>query len=525
MTTKSRPKQRQASSEAAGLQQATAPPRATQAAPMSLQRALGNRATGRLLRPEIGVSEANGPEGAPLPPPLREKFSRLLDKPLDGVRLHVGDASAAAADALDARAYTVGQDIHFGRGEYAPASPAGERLIAHEVAHAVQQSRAAGPREATVSRAEDPSEVEAHHAADRLVAGQHATVRAPASAAIHRDQKGFSRSGSKAPKPTYNDALRAAGYVRDWFADTDKIAELLVQAELRAVGRFTQYSSKEYNETRHFILDAFDLALTALPAAAGLLAFFKHLRVGAAEKQLASTLKALDDKLNFLEREAKKFPEARNLIERGVNELKTTAKGSIHAAEETVRTAERAAARASGRLEKAHTVKLTQETIKQGAETHEKAESTTETRERADFEIETVGELAKLNARRVVQDIERRRSLIEWLDAFEDASGTVDLHLVEFVKTLLGPLPKVEGLEETIVKVGERFEVELYNKYYVSGGLVERILPEGGTPYWSGFPDKVEARIRQIPGAEEILLNNQALRHRRVLGSLPILLL
>ena len=48
-------------------------------------------------------------------------------------------AAGAAADALNARAFTVGQDMFFGPGQFAPDTSAGQRLIAHETAHTVQQ--------------------------------------------------------------------------------------------------------------------------------------------------------------------------------------------------------------------------------------------------------------------------------------------------------------------------------------------------------------------------------------------------
>src|SRR5262249_36509684 len=47
---------------------------------------------------------------------------------------------ADSARAIDAQAYTVGQDIVFGAGQYAPSTPAGQRLLAHELAHVVQQA-------------------------------------------------------------------------------------------------------------------------------------------------------------------------------------------------------------------------------------------------------------------------------------------------------------------------------------------------------------------------------------------------
>lgn len=56
------------------------------------------------------------------------------------VRVHTGAEAAESARAVNALAYTVGRDIVFGAGQYAPASARGQRLLAHELAHVVQQT-------------------------------------------------------------------------------------------------------------------------------------------------------------------------------------------------------------------------------------------------------------------------------------------------------------------------------------------------------------------------------------------------
>jgi hypothetical protein len=56
------------------------------------------------------------------------------------VRVHSGDGAAAAADRLQARAYTVGSDVVLGRGEYVPGVLDGRRLLAHELTHVLQQA-------------------------------------------------------------------------------------------------------------------------------------------------------------------------------------------------------------------------------------------------------------------------------------------------------------------------------------------------------------------------------------------------
>jgi len=59
---------------------------------------------------------------------------------LSQVRVHADARAAESARAVNARAYTVGRDIVFGSGQYAPASAQGQRLLAHELVHLIQQT-------------------------------------------------------------------------------------------------------------------------------------------------------------------------------------------------------------------------------------------------------------------------------------------------------------------------------------------------------------------------------------------------
>ena len=59
-----------------------------------------------------------------------------------GVRLHTDSGAAAMSDRFNARAFTVGQHVAFGTGEYQPGNVFGQALIAHELAHVVQQQGA-----------------------------------------------------------------------------------------------------------------------------------------------------------------------------------------------------------------------------------------------------------------------------------------------------------------------------------------------------------------------------------------------
>jgi hypothetical protein len=137
--------------------------------------------------------------GRELPAAQRQRFERSTGSDLSGVRVHTGGAAAAEANALDARAFTVGQDIHFAEGEFAPGSAAGDALLAHEVAHTVQQARGGGGGaqcKGEVSQPGDSLEVEADQAAAAMVDGRTASLSSGAGA-IMRATNGSDHSAAE----------------------------------------------------------------------------------------------------------------------------------------------------------------------------------------------------------------------------------------------------------------------------------------------------------------------------------------
>jgi hypothetical protein len=79
--------------------------------------------------------------GAPLPGEVRTRIEPHLGADLSGVKVSTSGESAQAAGALGAKAFTVGQDVHFGAGQYAPGTKEGDRLLAHELTHTVQAQK------------------------------------------------------------------------------------------------------------------------------------------------------------------------------------------------------------------------------------------------------------------------------------------------------------------------------------------------------------------------------------------------
>jgi hypothetical protein len=113
--------------------------------------------------------------GQPLDADTRHFMEDSFDADFSGVRVHDDTAAADSARAVDAQAYTVGQHIVFGDSHYQPHSTSGRHLLAHELAHTVQQQ---GLQRNGLSNLADHGpdyrqlEAQADHAADRVMGGQ-----------------------------------------------------------------------------------------------------------------------------------------------------------------------------------------------------------------------------------------------------------------------------------------------------------------------------------------------------------------
>jgi peptidoglycan hydrolase-like protein with peptidoglycan-binding domain len=163
---------------------------------------IARKAAGSAGDVEGALDRVSGSTGAGLPQAQRAQFEHSLGADLSAVRVHTGEASASAASELGARAFATGNDVHFGAGEYQPGDPFGLHLLAHEVAHTVQQGGAAGAQaKREVSEPGDPLEREADAAADAMVRGAPAAVTVGAPGAIGRVHRfGFGElSGEPAP--------------------------------------------------------------------------------------------------------------------------------------------------------------------------------------------------------------------------------------------------------------------------------------------------------------------------------------
>jgi hypothetical protein len=128
---------------------------------------LQREATGPAPATPVGAQPAGG--GQSLDPHTRSFMESRFGRDLGGVRVHTGPAADRAASDVNARAFTLGQDIVFARGEYAPDVPAGRRLLAHELVHTVQQAGAPAPAPQHALRVSEPGDA-LEREADRVAA-------------------------------------------------------------------------------------------------------------------------------------------------------------------------------------------------------------------------------------------------------------------------------------------------------------------------------------------------------------------
>jgi len=162
---------------------------------LRLQRAVGNSGVGAVLEEERSPVHdvIQSGRGSALAPDLQEEMGARLGQDFSDVRVHTDTQAHDSAKAVNAHAYTVGNNVVFQRDKYDPSSTEGKTMLAHELTHVVQQR--SGPVDGTAAaggiKVSDPSdrfEREASANADRAMS---AALPAPVSAsgpALQREE-------------------------------------------------------------------------------------------------------------------------------------------------------------------------------------------------------------------------------------------------------------------------------------------------------------------------------------------------
>jgi len=143
---------------------------------------IGNRAFSALAREGAGIlpdgrahpdieatiAQTRG-SGGSLDSGTRDQIAPTLGDSLSDVRVHTDETADALSRSVSARAFTTGSDLYFAQGEYQPGTNEGDKLLAHELSHVVQQRGAPTSGPLVVSQPGDALETEADEAVDELL--------------------------------------------------------------------------------------------------------------------------------------------------------------------------------------------------------------------------------------------------------------------------------------------------------------------------------------------------------------------
>ena len=138
--------------------------------PVLVQRKVAADRRENISAPSL-VSEVLRSAGQPLDNETRAFMEPRFGHDFSRVRVYTDGTAARSAQSVNALAYTVGQRVVFDAGQYSPQTNEGRRLIAHELAHTLQQGTSTLSAPLEVASSADPAEGEADRLADRVMTG------------------------------------------------------------------------------------------------------------------------------------------------------------------------------------------------------------------------------------------------------------------------------------------------------------------------------------------------------------------
>jgi hypothetical protein len=203
------------------------------------------------------VHDVLSTSGQPLDTATRAWIEPRFNHDFSDVRVHTDACAAESAREVNALAYTVGRDVVFGAGHYAPGTERGSRLLAHELTHVVQQTTGGGIGQAkAVSDPSDAAEVEADIMADRVMSGDAVRVTQTPSATLHPLTAGETAGvvvGSVLGVGAIFGALALAGvFDREHYSPAELTAYLTVLATTHHTEGHTNSDNKARDVVRHW---------------------------------------------------------------------------------------------------------------------------------------------------------------------------------------------------------------------------------------------------------------------------------
>jgi len=188
--------------------------------------------------------------GRPLAAETRSRMEGHFGRDFSQVRVHTDARAAESARAVDALAYTVGRDLVFGANQFAPETPAGQKLLAHELAHVTQPRDRSAPG---VSQPGDAAEREAEQAAEAFVRSEPVKPGAARGAPVQRQPQPDFKSGSAGDSLLENASpFLAAAVGSDTLSDFDTGKSVLKpghKAQLKSLAHKIQVLLRKYNQS------------------------------------------------------------------------------------------------------------------------------------------------------------------------------------------------------------------------------------------------------------------------------------
>ena len=175
--------------------------------------------------------------GHPLDPATRAFLEPRFGHDFSRVRIHADGRAAESARAVNAQAFTVGQEIVFGAGYYAPTTTDGRHLIAHELAHVVQQRYYRGGLQGARLEEKAPGVFEqaAEKAAEDVVHGRQVDRQPSVGETIQRDPEGTPATAACGPMELFTELSMPIGIDNNYFRGDQWKEKSMWKSELEAV--------------------------------------------------------------------------------------------------------------------------------------------------------------------------------------------------------------------------------------------------------------------------------------------------
>jgi hypothetical protein len=192
-----------------------------------------------LFKREDGAEESHDPKaveeglrlaGQSLDPETRAFMEPRFGRDLSQVQIHTDAQAAKSAESVNALAYTVGRDVVFGAGQYQPATDSGRRLLAHELAHTIQQGAAgtAGPAVRTSDNKAPPPAFDTRASVQRLPVTRGSSLHPKltiGAANDHYEQEADRVAQQVMSMPTLPSAVTGQATIQGQVPEEDEVAQ------------------------------------------------------------------------------------------------------------------------------------------------------------------------------------------------------------------------------------------------------------------------------------------------------------